>query len=73
METKLSKKEEDKLKATMGNIKNFQKKIKEHSTTTNLMLDIPLWQLAIEGVSAFAIAFICGKGLGIFFQVIFGS
>ncbi len=64
---------EDKVKATLGNIKNFQKKIKAHSANTNLMLDIPLWQLGIEGAITFIIAFVCGKGLGIFYQVIFGS
>ncbi|MBN1257381.1 MAG: hypothetical protein JXA52_06710, partial [Planctomycetes bacterium] len=36
-------------------------------------LDIPLWQLALEGMAAFIIAFVCGQGLGVFIQFLLGT
>lgn len=73
MDNKISPAEQEKLKAAIGNIKSFQDKMKSGAPNTKLLLDIPLWRLAVEGIAAFTIAFICGKGLGIFYQVIFGS
>ncbi|MHC4873416.1 MAG: hypothetical protein ACYTFY_16350 [Planctomycetota bacterium] len=73
MDKKMSPEEQEKLKAALGNIQNFQNKMKGGTLNSKLLLDIPLWRLAVEGIAAFTIAFICGKGLGIFYQVIFGS
>lgn len=36
-------------------------------------LEVPPWQLALEGLAAFAIAFVSGLGLGVFYQVLLGA
>jgi hypothetical protein len=33
-------------------------------------LEIPAWQLAMEGAGAFAVAFVSGLGLGVLYQVV---
>ena len=36
-------------------------------------LQIPIWQLALEGVAVFGIAFVSGLGLGVLYHVIMRS
>lgn len=69
----MNQNEQEKLKQALGTIRDFQNKMKSNTNSSKLLLEIPLWRLAIEGMVAFTIAFVCGKGLGIFYQVIFGS
>jgi hypothetical protein len=64
----VKKQDHEKIQSALNKIKGFQKK----SEAVKWFLEIPAWRLALEGIAAFAIAFVCGKGLGICFQILFG-
>jgi hypothetical protein len=53
----------------ISSIHKYQKRAGTAGIRKRWQLGIPVWQLAVEGVIAFAIAFICGLGGGVLFQV----
>lgn len=60
----------EKIKAALSAIKGYQARM--GGTESSWRLDIPLWRLASEGLLVLLLGFVCGKGLGIIYQFIFG-
>ncbi len=59
-----------KVSAAVEQIRGFQERSGEPPRRrTPWRLDVPVWQLAVEGVAAFVIAFVSGLGLGVLYQV----
>ncbi|GEM_PF-3090279 len=36
-------------------------------------LDDPVWKLALQGMAVFAVAFVCGLGAGVLYEVLTGG
>lgn len=51
------------MKAALDQIKSFQKR-----TRRQWRLDVPVWQLALEGLVAFLLAFVTGLGLAVLYS-----
>ncbi len=57
---------QEEMTATLEQIKAF----KESSGKSRFYIDIPVWRLAIEGISAFMLAIFVGMGLAVLYKVI---
>jgi hypothetical protein len=62
------------LARVLEQIRGFQQRGEElpEPPRRRWQLDVPIWQLALEGVGIFAIAFVSGLGLGVMYQVFTG-
>ncbi|MHC4886763.1 MAG: hypothetical protein ACYTGH_16935 [Planctomycetota bacterium] len=70
------------VKKALDSIQRFQKKAGTAGdgmsfATGRWQLNVPVIRLALEGVFVFGVAFMCGKGIGVFYEVMaqafFGS
>lgn len=59
------KRREREMKATLEQIKSFNKKKYD-----GWRLDIPVWKLTVEGVSLFGLAFLTGFGFAVLWEII---
>ncbi|MFH0911679.1 MAG: hypothetical protein V1918_09280 [Planctomycetota bacterium] len=58
------------LQQALRTIKTYQDR---HAADGRWRLDIPVWRLALEGLLVFGLAFVCGLGMGVFYQVLTGG
>ncbi len=56
----------EEINATLEQIKAF----KENSNKSKFYIDIPIWRLAIEGISSFLLAIFVGMGLAVLYKII---
>lgn len=57
---------QEELNATLEQIKAFN----NDSDKSKFYIDIPIWRLAIEGISAFMLAIFVGMGLAVLYKII---
>lgn len=68
MKTSEEKKHERELNATLKQIKDFNSN--SQTGRFRFRIDIPVWRLAIEGITTFMLAFIVGMGLAVLYKTI---
>ena len=57
---------QEEVNATLEQIKAF----KEGNEKSKFYIDIPVWRLAIEGISSFLLAIFVGMGLAVLYKII---
>jgi hypothetical protein len=67
-----SKQDLDRIKSALDTIKGYQRRAAS-GARVRWRLEIPAWRLGLEGLAAFLVAFVSGKGLGILYQILFDS
>ncbi len=66
METDDNLRREREIKSTLEQINSFKGKPK-----SKWRLDVPVWQIAVEGICIFIMAFLFGNGLAVLYRSIF--
>ena len=65
-----------KMQDAIKNIQQYQKKNNLGGFkfgSGDWQLNVPVIRLALEGVAIFGVAFMCGKGIGVFYEVMVSS
>ena len=65
MKTADEKKHNRELNATLKQIRDYN-----NNGKFKFRIDIPIWRLAIEGITTFMLAFIVGMGLAVLYKTI---
>lgn len=65
MDKEEEKRHQEEVNATLEQIRAFK-----NPGRTKFCIDIPIWRLAIEGISSFLLAIFVGMGLAVLYKIV---